>query len=88
MPPNSSIFLTRLLAVETHHDERATLFMTLVTSEICEFKSAIEMAFDDYLLSAWTLSDTLCTPIKISQREVELEKEKSINFLWCQRIKA
>jgi hypothetical protein len=52
VPPNSSIFLTRLLAVETHHDERATLFMTLVTSEICEFKSAIEMAFDDYLLSA------------------------------------
>jgi hypothetical protein len=39
-----------LLVVESvpaHFDATTTLFKTVVTSEICEFKAVIEFAFDD-----------------------------------------
>jgi hypothetical protein len=50
-----SDFLLRLLAIETvsaHFDATATLFRTLVTFEICEFKAAIGFACNDHQGSA------------------------------------
>jgi hypothetical protein len=38
--------------VSAHFDATTTLLTIVVSSEICEFKAVIELAFDDQLLSA------------------------------------